>query len=697
MHLLLNNIISVSFYILFFFVPLILFPKTSELFEFNKMVLTYVLTVIITSAWIISMIKGKKKIFRRTIIDIPLILLIFQQGVSTLVSLDMRTSLLGYYSRYHGGLASTISYTLLYWAFVSNMDRKKTLKCIYVFLISSCLVSLYGVLQHFGIDKDIWVQDVQNRVFSTLGQPNWLAAWITALIPITWGFTLISEKKENGFSPFIKNNFLWILLSNLLFLTLIYTKSRSGFLGLLAAEFSFWTFIYILSVKKIKDLKKTLFYSFCVFHITYIFLILIAGSPWTSGIGKITGDSQVPEQQTDFEIPAFEVGGSKSSEIRKIVWKGAVEIWKNYPVLGTGPETFAYAYYQFRPQEHNLVSEWDFLYNKAHNEYLNILSTSGALGILVYLTFIFFIFVQITNDNGKNLFKDKKTPLSPYFAINISLLAGIVSILVTNFFGFSVVPVALQFFLYPAFAICLSSNKENQDGENALNNFQKALISVILIFSVWMLFVIGRYWYADYLFSAGRAHNSAGSLAQAQEYLNKAVAVSSKEAVFWEELSKLNSNIALSLFENDENELSGEYLATSIKQAENSIHLSPNNVNIKRSAANVYLKLSIINPNLILNAQKLLYEAIELAPTDAKLHYNLALIYARTGNGEKAKEILSETIEMKDNYRNARLALALILKEENKLEEARYQLEYILKNIDPDDKLSEQELEKLGF
>ena len=98
-----------------------------------------------------------------------------------------------------------------------------------------------------------------------------------------------------------------------------------------------------------------------------------------------------------------------------------------------------------------------------------------------------------------------------------------------------------------------------------------------------------------------------------------------------------------------------------------------------------------------MNAQKLLYEAIELAPTDAKLHYNLALIYARTGNGEKAKEILSETIEMKDNYRNARLALALILKEENKLEEARYQLEYILKNIDPDDKLSEQELEKLGF
>ena len=37
---------------------------------------------------------------------------------------------------------------------------------------------------------------------------------------------------------------------------------------------------------------------------------------------------------------------------------------------------------------HNLTSEWDFLYNKAHNEYLNYLATTGLFGLGSYLLFI---------------------------------------------------------------------------------------------------------------------------------------------------------------------------------------------------------------------------------------------------------------------------------------------------------------------
>ena len=70
-----------------------------------------------------------------------------------------------------------------------------------------------------------------------------------------------------------------------------------------------------------------------------------------------------------------------SAEIRRIVWSGAIEIARNYPLFGTGPETFAYAYYKYRPAEHNLTSEWDFLYNRAHNEFLNVAATSGFLGL----------------------------------------------------------------------------------------------------------------------------------------------------------------------------------------------------------------------------------------------------------------------------------------------------------------------------
>ncbi|MBF8303332.1 MAG: efflux transporter, family, subunit [Candidatus Dadabacteria bacterium] len=68
--------------------------------------------------------------------------------------------------------------------------------------------------------------------------------------------------------------------------------------------------------------------------------------------------------------------------------KAALEIAKANPIFGTGVETFAYSYYQYRPVEHNNTSEWDFLYNKAHNEYLNYLATTGIVGFVSYISII---------------------------------------------------------------------------------------------------------------------------------------------------------------------------------------------------------------------------------------------------------------------------------------------------------------------
>src|SRR4030043_2201869 len=123
---LVNQILELNFYILFFLVPLILPPWNYELFEFNKMMLTFLLTIIITSTWVVKMIIEKRIIFRRTILDLPLIIFLISQIITTIYSLDRHTSLWGYYSRFNGGLFSTISYLLLYWVYVSNFNKEKT-------------------------------------------------------------------------------------------------------------------------------------------------------------------------------------------------------------------------------------------------------------------------------------------------------------------------------------------------------------------------------------------------------------------------------------------------------------------------------------------------------------------------------------------------------------------------------------------
>ena len=189
-----NKALNITFTAIFFLTPLIVVPFTSELFEFNKIVFIYFSTTIIVFLWALKSIYTRKIIFRRTILDIPLIIFLLSQLISTILSQDRFTSFFGYYSRFHGGLLSIISYSLLYWAFVSNINVKQIKKTLKFLISSAFIVSIYAILERFGIDKNLWVQDVQNRVFSTLGQPNWLAAWITAIIPLTWAFSLIYSK-----------------------------------------------------------------------------------------------------------------------------------------------------------------------------------------------------------------------------------------------------------------------------------------------------------------------------------------------------------------------------------------------------------------------------------------------------------------------------------------------------------------------
>src|SRR5260221_11685933 len=138
------------FYALFFLIPLVFYPKTSEVFEFNKMVGVYIFTTLIVATWVIKMIQQNKVIFKRTILDIPLLLFLGSQLISTIISIDSRTSFFGYYSRFNGGLLSTICYSLLYWAFVSNFSKKNCKTLIKITLISATIVAIYGIFEHFG-------------------------------------------------------------------------------------------------------------------------------------------------------------------------------------------------------------------------------------------------------------------------------------------------------------------------------------------------------------------------------------------------------------------------------------------------------------------------------------------------------------------------------------------------------------------
>ncbi|MBU0570077.1 tetratricopeptide repeat protein, partial [Patescibacteria group bacterium] len=139
-----------------------------------------------------------------------------------------------------------------------------------------------------------------------------------------------------------------------------------------------------------------------------------------------------------------------------------------------------------------------------------------------------------------------------------------------------------------------------------------------------------------------------------------------------------------------------KFAETATRESSQAVKLSPANVNLKRERASMFIKLSIIEPGLLIYAKNTLEQAVLQAPTSAKLFYNLALANLRTGETEKAIEILQETILMKPNYRNAYFALGLIYIDENETELTKQQFKYILENLEPNDTEVQRELDELN-
>ncbi len=705
-----NRVIEYSFYALFLLVPLVLSNSTYELFEFNKMWLTFALTIIIALAWFTKMILTRQIRVQRTPLDIPILLFLLSQIISTIFSMDSHLSLWGYYSRFNGGLLSTISYIFLYFTFVSNLQFKHVMRNLFVSLIAGFIVALWGFPSHFGydptcylfrgsLDVSCWTDAFQPkvRIFSTLGQPDWLAAYLALLIPLSVAYALkkyftIHSHTKPSLKFFLSPVFIMLYILTLLFyVDLTFTLTKAGFDAFWLGIFIFWIILFIKQIIP----RNILLICFSLFTLSFLILNFFFGIPigelYKFTLPVIQAQQQAAKTnpstqaqpatpaQSQAAAPAGDLGSTDSGKIRLFVWQGAIDVWKNYPLFGSGVETFAFAYYKYRPVGHNETSEWDFLYNKAHNEYLNYLATTGIFGLGTYLVIIF-LFLYLT---FKHLLQTKDgdhTSLTKSLLIT-GLVAGYITILITNFFGFSVVIMNEYLFLIPVFVFILGgmlpdkallfdfgvrSNKSeartypiNSNNSQTINLYQWTLLLVVLLLALFSLFSLYQFWDADTAYALGHNFDQVGQYQQGYAPLLKAVNERPGEPVFSDELSVNNATLALAFFQQKDTAQATDLANRAITISNQLLQSYPNNIVFLKSRVRVFYALSEINSQYIAYALDAMQRASVLAPTDAKIWYNLGVLYGETGQTQKGIDILNRTIQMKPDYQDAYFALGL--------------------------------------
>lgn len=728
-----------AFQVLLLCVPFAFTAINDELFEFNKMLLTYAVTSLIAGLWIARMIHERRRIWRTTLLGWAVLAYWVAYALTTLFSIHLSTSVFGYYSRFHGGLLSITAYTVVYFAAVSNLHRRDLPRLIVTHVLAATAVALYAIPEHFGwspscsliegsldhFNTTCWSEENNPfyRVFGTFGQPNWLAAYLVTSIPTTlwlWWHSL-TERSAQSPAAFLTRH--WPLLaSTVMILAIVYTKSRSGIIALALA--TGWLFVTAWGVPLWSWLRpsaqrsafpppawRPALFAASSFAVIVGVLLVMFGTPWHSALaaqwwnrlqsatapsGSLT-DMTAAEPVAPASGTVLETGGTESGEIRKIVWRGAWEIWRHSPLLGSGPETFAYSYYRYRPLEHNLVSEWDFLYNKAHNEFLNTLATRGLAGFFTELglmtTFVGSILWYVWQHRSQH---------SATVWFGLCLLGSYGALAVTNFFGFSTVMVGVLFFLLPAWwDIIMDSSTDQVDDaviqhgsvETRWDEPQPIWVAYAVVAAgvlyIWVL--LWTIWQNDILLAQTKDALFAGDGATAYQSITTLTQRAPNESVYWEQRGLTLARLAVATAPEDAT--TAAILAEdAITSADTALQLNPVHINMWKSKARVYLSLSTLNSSFLEDAAQVLEESLTLAPTDAKLPYNLALIYTALDQPELAEQYYRRTIELKPNYEEARNLYGEFLQSDGRLEEAAAQYRYILEHLNPQAPTAQSEL-----
>ena len=539
------------FSILLFFTPLVFSQNTNELFEFPKIFFVSVLGLFIILFFTLDTIISHRKVTAPNFLVIAFLLL---TSFSTIFSTHIYTSLFGYYSRFNDSLFSYFIYFSLYFICINKISKEEYEKLLKLILLTIIPVSLYGIAQSFsGV----------TRVYSTLGQPNWLAQYLGMLLPVAAYYFFTQKGREFK---------LWALVYVFGFYCLWVTFSVSGLLGFLSGML----YLFIKNFKKIFETKTSKVKVLFIVSVT-ILVFLLNGGLYKDKFHDFYID--VKKQFVVVKKVYASVDLNKLSDpgfIRLELWKSTFDLITSSPkifLVGTGPETFPYVFQDFRNGKLNYSSEWDFVFNKPHNYYLEIWSESG---IFTLMTFIALIYLSI-----------KKLP--DYISSSIVVFG------ITNIFGWPVVPTSLLFW----FIICGLHHGDSKvrsipvrinfkfKSKNFVRFCRALLIFVVVGVYFYLNLYIFKFYNADIYYKKGQEYIKNGDEKRALYYADKAVTTNPYEPNYYRGRAKIKTVLLASTQNNIKIK---QEIYDDLKKA---LELNKNNLVTIRNSIPIYYFLAV--------------------------------------------------------------------------------------------------------
>jgi putative inorganic carbon (HCO3(-)) transporter len=301
--------------------------------------------------------------FRVTPVDVAVLAFVVASIAAWGASTDRRQSLYGERLQYQGLLTLLLYAGLFGIARLTLADRRGLTRLAVALACGGTLVAGYALIQRAGLDP-VWDGYLpEGRVFSSIGQPNALAAYLVMVIPITASLLVIRR-------PWVRAALVVTLAA--MALALMFTLSRGGYLA-----FAVTLIVLTLAARGLPGTTRA--------RATGLAAALFAAVAIVAAVAPARAAVTTAWHRA---ASSTDVAGDASLRFHVDAWTVAAHIAADHPLLGTGPETFPDVFPRY---SHDVLPEKRaaaldaYRVESPHNVYLAIAAGSGFPALFAYV------------------------------------------------------------------------------------------------------------------------------------------------------------------------------------------------------------------------------------------------------------------------------------------------------------------------
>ena len=616
------NILKFGVYLsllcVFFVFKSLLFPFiTSKQISFN------ILIEVLFIFWIAFIVKYPEYRPKKSWITYGLIGFFIALLLSCLISVDLNLSFWGDVERMLG-VFHLLHFLAFYFIIITVFHEWRDWKILLIIsLIFAILVSYYGI--------------TGEKSWSTVGNPTYVVGYI--IFHIYFALLLFFKESHKGLR--------WLYLIPIPIMMLSFKRcSISGAYVGLGTSIIVLFFLYALLSKN----KKVKIYTLMIGLLIVLFTGLIftnRNSDWVKNTPFISAAQGITIQKNTFQT-------------RLISWRAAAKDFKNHPILGTGHGNYAIIFDKYFEPTFYDYTRSETYFDRAHNNLIDIGSTTGLLGLLTYLLIFFAVAYYLIKG-----YREEKISLHEFVLLSSLIIAYFIQNLVV--FDSLVTYMALMMVLGYVYWLCRGEVEPERN--RPLENKEIYILAGvgIIIFTI-----MYQYNIKPLKMLVGTID---GQKAYAQGDIVKTIDAY-KKALSYNTILDRDSRTSLNrLFASDPNilkqldkEEGQEILDYNIELAEANAEYNPEdslNQMILAQILNTTASYNSDNPEKFSyysnRALEAINKSIEASPGRVPIYFQKAQVYITRGDKNNAIETLKYAASLNEKYYDSTCHLAKVL------------------------------------